>query len=395
MDITLNSATDLTTLIEPKKDGARLSMYIPVHPQTRSETINEDTIRFGNVLAAAKEKLSKDSRPNAKAVLKQAAKVEDIFSNKSFWENQLRGLAVFVDDAEHHIVRLPYEVSEQALIEDHFIISPLVAMKQLISQLYILDVNTKSPALFEYKEGSVSEVNDAHLPPAMSEALQLDELNKAQQFHTGEGSRRAVYHGHGGDAAKDNEVESYLRLLADKVDLYLKKLAVTQNDGNTPLVLMGSKDRVALLKEALEHDDVIEHASSASADSPRHHEQLQKTSEAIIDELMDSDQKQIVNELEEKHANELTVVGAQAIEKACAMNNVEKLLIPILKKTNDSVRNGIERQYKFVLPDSIADWDQTARKSIDCGALVRAIDSDNHSLPDEIIGICRFKLDLK
>lgn len=396
MHITLNRETDLSSLTESSNNTPSLSIYLPVHPRLRSETINEDAIRFKNSLRTAKEKLNKNNDPKTKKVLDELKHIEGMFSDKGFWENQSRGLALFINNKGHHLVHLPYEVSEHVFIESEFVVSPLLAMKQMDYRFYMLDVNTKSPSLYMYDKGNLNEVEDAKLPGTMSDALQLDELNKSQQFHTGEGGRRAVYHGHGGNTeAKQDEVESYLRLLAHKVDLYMKKIVASSNSDTAPLILLGSEDRVSYIKDALKYSAVTEHTLATEGESPMQHQQLLKAVEDFAGRSIDLMQQKLANEWQEKYANEMSVTGVQEIKTACKMNNVDKVLVPILALTNDSVTEGAQRQYKFVLSDSISAWEQAARKSIDCGATVYAIDPKEHSLPEDILGLCRFKVEIK
>ena len=395
MHTTLKRETDLDSIINSEIGGPHISIFLPVHPDTRSETINEDVIRFKNNLGNAKDKII-DSESYSDDLTKRINELEALSTDTTFWENQSLGLAIFVNKSDIHIIHLSFEVSEGSYIEEEFIVFPLLAMQALDYNLYVLNINTKQPTLYECTRDTVTEINDADLPDSLSDALQLDELNKAQQFHTGDGRGRAMFHGHGGNTgAKGEEVEKYLRLLANKVDLYLKKINAGSRNADAPLLLLGTSDRAPIVKDALEYDKIIHDEQNESLKDPIKEEILLKRCKNVIDNLIESQQKQLFNEIDEKLANELAVIGEEAIATACDMNNVERLLVPMLTKTNDSVRNGIKNEYKFMLPDAAKQWDQCARKVLACGADVLPLDREKSSDPQDLIGLCRFKLDLK
>ncbi|WP_154604748.1 MULTISPECIES: hypothetical protein [Arthrobacter] len=64
------------------------------------------------------------------------AQIADLVADSSYWRLQSRGLAVFVGPGFHLAVRIPLEVSEFALVADHFQVLPLVPILESDGKCY-------------------------------------------------------------------------------------------------------------------------------------------------------------------------------------------------------------------------------------------------------------------
>lgn len=386
MNTTLTQSTNLKKLLDTDKTQRQLSIYLPTHPSSRSETINEDSARFKSLLKTIKN--NPDLHRHDPQVLATLKQLEKLITNRTFWSKQSAALAVFANEDKQHIFHLPYEVTEQSFVSNKFIISPLLAMQTAMAKFYLIEVNTKQPKLFHATPSQLKTIDDADLPGSLEDALQLDEFQQMQQFHTGEGHGGAMFHGHGGaDDHKDKDIQTYLRLLAKKIDAYLK-------NSKTPLIVVGTKTRTSSLKKQLKYKFVADDEITGSYDSPQNEQLLLKHVTKIVDSHLDADLKKLESSFKSAYGNELAVASKAAVDQAAEMDNVESLLLPLLRKTNDSIREESSEHYIFDLPNDLANIEDTVRA---CHAVKAAILPTLHkktTSSDDVAAICRYKVTL-
>jgi len=112
---------DLSNLMEPR-EGWCVSIYQPTH-RAGSE-IQQDPIRFKNLLTEAEERLESTGMRSADArrMLEPAGK---LLSDSMFWQHQGDSLAVFIADGFLEWYHLPVQVDEMAVVNRRFHLKPL------------------------------------------------------------------------------------------------------------------------------------------------------------------------------------------------------------------------------------------------------------------------------
>ena len=373
----LTHHSQLNELLTASSPERHVSIYLPTQPNSSSETINEDATRLKSLIATIKKDVGDQ-------LFEQ---LEKLVADQSFWRDQGYGLAIFANSKQIISYRLPLEVTSQAFVSDKFIVSPLLALQALVDERYLLEVNLKQPQLYHAVNLSVSLCEDADLPGDLKDTLQIDEFQRTQQFHTGEGKGRAMFHGHGGaDDQKDNDTDAYLDFLAKKADAYLK-------DKQAPLLLAGTKTRTTALRKKMTYKFVANDEITGNFDAPQPEQALSSELQKITRSTIDQQLLEIKEAFESAYGNEIAVVGKTAIEQAASMDNVKTLLLPMLRKTNDSVRQNAGNNYLFELTDDLTSMENTVRACHKVKAEVLPVSVNDTTPHNDPVAICRYKID--
>ena len=372
----LTQSSKLNELLTTSSTGQHISLYLPTQPNTNSKTINQDAARLKSLLVSVKQDIDE-------ALFKQ---LEKLIDNQSFWRGQSYGLAIFASGEQLISYRLPFEVTPHAYVSDIFVVSPLLAIQTLIDERYLLEINLKQPRIYKAVGLSVSVCEDADLPGDLKDTLQIDEFQRTQQFHTGEGKGRAMFHGHGGaDDKKDNDIDAYLSFLAKKVDIYLK-------DKQSPLLLAGTKARAAALRKKLSYKSIADSEITGNFDAPQPEQALSAELEKLTHDVISQRLEQARTSFDSAYGNELAVVGQPAIDQAARMDNVESLLLPLLRKTNDSVRQNVSDNFLFELSDDLDSIESTVRACCQTKGKVLPVAIDGAMPNNDPAAICRYRI---
>ncbi len=259
--MSLLTKEELKMLIDAN-DGLCVSIFMPTHragPETR-----QDPIRLKNLVTAAEEKLIAEGMrsPEARTLLQPAAA---LIEDYDFWQQQNEGLAIFVSADLFRLYRLPLELEELLIIADRFHLKPLIPVLSDDRQFYILALSQNEVRLFRGEQYNIYEMGLEDVPTSLAEALQYDDPEKQQQFHTatpapGGGERAAMFHGHGvGSDDEDKNLRRFCQLVERGLQPYLRQ-------ENAPLVLACVDHLYPIYKEANTYAHLVEDHVSGNPD---------------------------------------------------------------------------------------------------------------------------------
>lgn len=243
---------DLSNLMEPR-EGWCVSIYQPTH-RAGSE-IQQDPIRFKNLLTEAEERLEKTGMRSADArrMLEPAGK---LLSDSMFWQHQGDSLAVFITDGFLEWYHLPVQVDEMAVVNRRFHLKPLLPIFTANGRFYVLTLSKNHVKLYESTRFKLAEVKIEDVPESLQKFLKYDEFEKQLQLHTGrtagKGRGEAVFHGHG--VGTDDEKDNLLRYCHD-INRGLQKFL---KDERTPLVLAAVDYLHPIFREASTQKNFVE-----------------------------------------------------------------------------------------------------------------------------------------
>ena len=216
----------------------------------------QNAIRFKNLVGRAEDLIEGTAMPAA-SQKKYLEPLRAMVSDKPFWANQSKGLALFRSEAEVRIYRLPVELNEFTAVGHHFHVTPLLPFLFKDQRFYVLALSQSEVRLLECSRQAVRELEVEGMPANLSEALKLDEPERQLQFHTGtpktEGGRRsAMFHGHGVgiDENKDNLLR-YFQQVSRAVESNLK-------DETAPMVLAGLDHMIGAYRETNKYANLLE-----------------------------------------------------------------------------------------------------------------------------------------
>ncbi|CAN5669708.1 hypothetical protein BH23PAT2_BH23PAT2_06080 [soil metagenome] len=373
MDLRLTTIQKLKSALDEKP---KLSIYIPTHPNSSSQTIEEDRIRFKNALARldTHETQSKDELGKTYASLQKLTEQTD------FWQHQELSLAVFADGDGYQTMKLPYEVNEVSLMSGRYIISPLELMRSIRMAFYVFEINLHEPKLYLGTTYGLSEVRDIKLPKSMKNELDLEDTQKQTQFHTGAVGGDAMFHGHGGEKDnKQHDVDRYFQLVHDALETYL--------DGHDiPLVLSGDDRRVAQFRKMLSYGRVIQPPLPPVQDAK--HAEVHSKANDIVSGAVHEHQSHEVERYNELLSTKLAIKGLQ-IDDAAKAGRIDTLYVSCLRETRDSVREGDFTATKMEVPENILQLESIVSEVISKGGNILAVNTSTFDT-EELYAICRF-----
>lgn len=373
------STKHLQQLLNKDVTGTALSIYLPTHPSSTSQSLAQDTTRLKNALKESKNNSAYDERELGDVVKSLYELVEDT----EFWKHQDRGLAIFASSDGYEHFHLPYEITEATYVKNRFVISPLFIMHSIIAEFYVLDVNLTKPRLLKSKHGTFDVIEDANLPASFDETSARDEYkpelqHKAAPRGSGGDNR---FHGHSPADAVDHDIAMYLNKLADAVDEYM-------TDHDRPLLVVGEQSRVGNLRPNLKYEYLVEQSVDGNFENHSPQELFDATIELmrgyeskkrreLVEQLLSSDPK-------------LVVTGDKDISEAAKAGRVERIYVPSYRRTADTVQPGISESIILQLPDDVSELETVVRDVLSQAGTVVAVEIDAYPELTETKALCRF-----
>jgi hypothetical protein len=221
--------------------GPSISVYMPTVRSGRD--VQSNAPHFRNLLRDAAEQLEAiDVEHSVQRSLKRD--LNDLMAgiDHSFLRSPSDGLAFFMSPEFSRSFALPVPFREKVLVNQRFLVSPLLEYFQSNGRFYVLAVSQNDVRLLEGNKHRLAEVDVAGLPHTLVEALNIDEYVQSLQFHMGArgGDRRGLdhgagmFHGHaGGDQGdRKQDIVEFFRRLDDALVHYF-------HDETAPLVFAG------------------------------------------------------------------------------------------------------------------------------------------------------------
>lgn len=180
----------IRSLVEQPKSWS-ISIYMPTIVAGTETRQNE--IRFKNLIRQALQKLQETGLSEEEANQFLSPMLEAIDNEEDFWQQQDRGLAIFVTDGFYRYYKVPRDLFELVVVTDQFHIKPLLPLLTEDGTFYVLELSQKQVKLFEGDRTHLREVHVPGLPRNMDEVLQYDESEQQGQFRIGTSSGASNY----------------------------------------------------------------------------------------------------------------------------------------------------------------------------------------------------------
>jgi hypothetical protein len=267
---------ELKELLEEQR-GPVLSLYLPT--QRVVVEPEENSLRLKNLLRSAENLLLEAGRrrPEVDELLDP---LKRLLRDSNFWRHQLEGLALFRTSGSLTQFRLPVDIPEISVYEQHPHVRPLFPALFPRGHFFVLALSQNAMRLFEATRFGAREIDTSGLdaPRSLADALRYDDLQKPELQHhptTGPGrapigaasapgsaeGRRHGFHGHGesGEGQKTQIREWFNQLYAE-----LSKALI--HAGESPLMLAGVDYLRALYREANSYPALLEEGIDGNPD---------------------------------------------------------------------------------------------------------------------------------
>ncbi|MDQ3065186.1 MAG: hypothetical protein M3Q36_02855 [bacterium] len=368
---------DIKALIAKPKDSVSISIFLPTHRVGLPHNLNADRVRMKNAIRDIKAVLSE--KISKKEVKQYTQQLEKLRSDRNFWRFRDNGLALFVAANRMTYFDLPAEIDSRVHVDEHFVITPLLATMQDQYFYYVLELNRNEPRFFMASQDNINRALMDELPGSMKNALLIDEYQSQLQHSSGGANGGSSYHGHGG--SKDNDrkdLERYLRM----IDEILWKSVL--HTSNRPLVILGDTKTAELYKQSSRYRYALDKSISGNFEHSNEQEIHSKTWNVIQVDRMKEEKiiKDILGRAKARDDQQL-LVNNSSIKKAAQNGRVGTLIVGMLGKSYDSVVRTMERRYKITIPSNVrqlANIEAIAREVLASGGKVKSVikpDTDN------------------
>lgn len=332
---------DITSIIEKAKNPS-ISIYLPTH--IKGEEVQQDPIRLKNLLTKVEKKLHNDfkmSQPDIDDLLDEA---KELLNKPKFWQYGDKGLAIFITDDLFETYRVPLNFKERALVDDHFLITPLLPMITLNGTYCVAALSQKQIRLFRCTRETVRPIKLEKVPTSMDEFLQYKEGEKHLQHYSGGSDGQAVVHGQGG--AEDVEVQelaNYLKIAENEITEQLRKR-------NDPLVLAGVTNTVSRYRKFNHYHRTMEDSISINPD-PLSDEKLNEKAWEVIKSHFLEDMYRDKERFADLTGSEKQSDNLSQVVEASYYGKVDSLFVPIGKQSwghfdteNNTIQHSAEQQ---------------------------------------------------
>jgi hypothetical protein len=331
----------ISSLLNKAKNPS-ISIYLPTH--VKGEEVQQDPIRLKNALQNVEKQLYAHEI--------EASKVEKLLENPRkllnqplFWQHNDKGLAIFITEEDFKYHRLPLNLKEQVMVEDHFLITPLLPMITLEGTYYVLGISQKKMRLLKCTHESAEPVALENAPASLEEFLQFDVNDeKHLQLHSGQGHRRAIFHGQGSTGETNTrQVINYLKTVENDVTATLRK----QND---PLVLAGVEKAVAEYQKINHYKRTLDEAILENPD-PLGDEAINKKAWGIIKSHFLQDMYDDIENFANLSGSDKQSDNLSQVVEASFYGKVDSLFVPIGEQSwgwfdteRDTIHHSSEQQ---------------------------------------------------
>lgn len=261
MDLVTKQAL-LDLISEPQ--GRCISIYMPT--ERKGAETQQGPIRLKNLLGQAHAELAAlgERAPDIENLL---APAQALVNDSEFWQYQSDGLALLLAADSMATYRLPLPFQETVVVNDRFLLKPLLPMLIGEGTFYLLSLRQGGVRLLRGTRFALAEVElGEDVPTSLAEALKYDEFEANIRFHIASrpstGSSRstpdrgaAMYHGQGGAGDDANLKEQIIRFFR-QLDNGVRDLL--EGSQQPPLVLAGVDYLRGLYRQVNQYGALVE-----------------------------------------------------------------------------------------------------------------------------------------
>lgn len=310
---------DILDLAKQEHDVC-ISIFLPTHK--KGEEVQQDPIRLKNLLSEAKNQLEERKLPDQKIdeLLKEP---KDLLDKPLFWQHNDKGLALFISDDEFTYYRIPHSFKERVMVDDHFLITPLIPMISLDGTFCILKLSQKNIQLLKCTRASVEEIELEEAPASLEEFLKYDVNQDQLQHHSGQGANgQAIFHGQGGEKeSATQEIINFFKQVENDVTSILRKR-------NDPLILAGVDQAVSEYRKVNHYSRLMEQYISGNPD-PKSNEDIKDEGWKIIESYFLKDMYNDIERFGDLSGSDKQSDNLTKIVEAAYYGKIESLFVPI------------------------------------------------------------------
>jgi hypothetical protein len=253
-------------------------MFLPTH--RAGHEVEQAPIRLKNLLRQATDALRADG-VRATEIGRLLAPLRRLVDDRLFWQYQSDGLALFSRPGWWRSFRVPLDLPELAVVDDHFHVTPLLPLLVGDGHFFVLALSQNQIRLLEGTRDRLEEVDLPGVPLGVQDALQGEEVQRQLQLYVadrGGVGAGGIYHGHGHPG--EGQAERILRYFR-KVDRGLREVLVGEQ---APMVLAAVQHLAPIWRKANTYPHLVDETLAGSPEGLGLH-QLHARAWAVVEPL--------------------------------------------------------------------------------------------------------------
>ena len=145
-----------------------ISLYLPAHQAGMEVNMLSDATLCKMMLQQIDQRLQQEGISRDK-IEKWLEPIRSLSSDDSFWRAQAQGLAIFIAEEFCRYIKLPEAPRQEWLVNDHFLLTPLVPFISNEAHFYVLVLSKHQAKLFRGDKEGLMAVNVAGMPDGIED----------------------------------------------------------------------------------------------------------------------------------------------------------------------------------------------------------------------------------
>lgn len=308
---------DILNLAQKEQDAC-VSFYLPTHKM--GVEVQQDPIRLKNLLTEAEEKL-KEHEVKEQEIEEMLEEPRKLLDNSLFWQHNNEGLAIFVSKDDFIYFRIPHKFKERLMVDDHFLITPLIPMISKEGTFCMLTLSQKNVRLLRCTRGQFEEIELEEAPTNMDEFQMYDEYSKSMSVPSGTHGKKSMFHGWGDAAIEHPAVENYLKRIETEVTSILR----TWRD---PLILAGIDEATSIYKNVNHYSRLMDDTASGNPDR-KGNEEIKNEGWKVIESYFLEDMYKDMERFGDLSGSDMQSDNLTEVVEAAYYGKIDSLFVPI------------------------------------------------------------------
>jgi len=210
----------LKSLMDMDFEG-QVSIYMPTFKM--GSEINQSRIILKNLLKEAETKLLELGR-GQREVDKSLKPAFNLIEDTIFWQNQEKGLGIFISKDDFQIFKLPVDVKEIVTVSNRFYLKPLLKVLCSDFEFDILTLSQAEIKLFKATRSDIEEIKVPEIQELVENYIPAKDLHQEATSPKGAAAGMGTYmHGYNEISQTErNEISKHLRSIDKEVNRVLK-----------------------------------------------------------------------------------------------------------------------------------------------------------------------------
>lgn len=310
-----------------------VTIYLPTHRRSSPPHLQEDQIRFKNLMRKVEEIMGNDPDKDNDTQQAIMSRLEELHDNQDFWTNRSEAAVICVNPSMLTALDAPMDTEEYVAVDTHFHLGPLFALTSINRPYHVLLLAEQEPRVFRGDLYGL-EATSVELPRDVRSALMIDEMSQRQHHYNAKSRAGGSSGQNAGSNAKDSGDEErlkFFRMIDEKIRNGL--------DTTLPLLLVGVTSEVAEYRSISKYQNILKEAVDGNHTKLALTELHDIVRPVIEKVLVEKAATEAAERYEELKGQERAVAEPAAVKDAAEKGRIDTLFVNNLAITSDTVRD--------------------------------------------------------